>query len=195
MLSEGDDFNIVGTASNGVEAVELCSLHSPDIALLDIRMPIMGGIEAGEIIGKRFPRCKIVLLTTFDEDDMIERALEIGADGFLLKDIDQELFRMALKGIREGLHIYHPHPGKYLTRKSRPDREKREELGLTERDMVFIRLITEGLGNKEIAQRENCSEGTVKNRVSSILNKMSLQARTQIAVYAIKNNLIDEGTP
>ena len=195
MLSEGDDFHIAGTASNGQEAVELCSLHSPDIALLDIRMPIMGGIEAGEIIKKRFPRCKIVLLTTFDEDDMIERALEIGADGFLLKDIDQQLFRLALKGIKEGLHIYHPHPGKYLTRKNRPDREKREEMGLTERDMAFIRLITEGLGNKEIAQRENCSEGTVKNRVSSILNKMGLQARTQIAVYAIKNNLIDEGTP
>ena len=195
LLSEGDEFHIAGFASNGVDGVELCRHHTPDIALLDIQMPVMGGIEAAKIIKKKLPDCRVVLLTTFEEDEKIEKALEAGVDGYLLKDIEPDLFRLALRGIKEGLHIYHPHPGGYLNKGNRLDTVKRDEMGLTERDMAFIKLLTEGLGNKEIAQRENCSEGTVKNRVSSILNKMGLQARTQIAVYAIKNNLVGEENP
>ncbi len=192
LLSEGGDFQIAGSAANGIDALDLCRRLKPDLALLDIRMPLMDGLETAERIRKEGLPLKIVLLTTFEEEESLQRALRLGVEGYLLKDIEQDLFRLALRGILGGLHIYHPRPETFLGGERKPDRNRMIDLGLTDRDMALIELITEGLGNKEIAQRENCSEGTVKNRVSSILNKMGLQARTQIAVYAIKNNLLGE---
>jgi DNA-binding NarL/FixJ family response regulator len=192
LLSEGDRFRIVGSASNGIDALDLCRRLKPDLALLDIRMPRMDGLETAQKIREAGLSTKIVLLTTFEERDSVKKAFQLGAEGYLLKDIEQDLFRLALEGILRGLHIYHPRPDRFLEPAKEINRDRKDELGLTARDMQFIELITEGLGNKEIAQRENCSEGTVKNRVSSILNKMGLQARTQIAVYAIKHNLIGD---
>jgi len=192
LLSEGDQFRIVGSASNGIDALDLCRRLKPDLALLDIRMPRMDGLETAQKLREAGLSTKIVLLTTFEEGETVKKAFQLGVEGYLLKDIEQNLFRLALEGILGGLHIYHPRPDRFLEPVKEINRDRKDELGLTVRDMQFIELITEGLGNKEIAQRENCSEGTVKNRVSSILNKMGLQARTQIAVYAIKHNLIGD---
>ncbi len=192
LLSEKDGIEVIATACNGVEALARISEHQPDVAVLDIYMPEMDGIETAKISMQNFPHIPVVLLTTFENPDSIRRALEIGVAGFLLKDIEPEVFINALKSVNGGLTVYHygvqpylntnlPIPGSYCTDNN---------YCLTKKDLTIISYIVQGMSNKEISYLENSSEGTIKNRVSTILGKMSLQARTQIAVTALKEGLV-----
>lgn len=194
LLSIQGDLKILATAKDGIEALEQCRSLRPDIALLDIRMPELTGLEVTAAIREEGLGCRIVLLTTFEEDEVFSRALALGVEGIFLKDIDPELFAQSLRLIAGGLLVYHPVVGTQLSDSRQVQRQNRlaEQFGLTERDLMLIRLIAEGLGNKGIADRLGSSEGTVKNRVSSVLGKMGLEDRTQIAVYAIRNGLIDD---
>jgi len=194
LLSIQEDLEICATAGDGTEALALCRSCRPDIALLDIRMPGMNGLEVAAAIREEDLPCRIVLLTTFEEGEVFSQALTIGVEGIFLKDIELEMFAQSLRLIARGLLVYHPVLRKQF---SEYDPEKKrnslaENFGLTERDLMLIRLIAEGLGNKGIADRLDSSEGTIKNRVSSVLGKMGLQDRTQIAVYAIRNGLIKD---
>lgn len=194
LLSSQDDLEILATAGDGTEALELCRSLRPNIALLDIRMPGMNGLEVAAAIRREDLPCRIVLLTTFEEETVFSDALALGVEGIFLKDIEPDIFAQSLRIIARGLIVYHPVLKKQLSRGGA--KKKRNSLaegyGLTERDLNLIRLIAEGLGNKGIADRLGTSEGTVKNRVSSILGKMGLEDRTQIAVYAIRNGLIED---
>ncbi|MBI9103484.1 MAG: response regulator transcription factor [Spirochaetales bacterium] len=192
LLSEKEDIEVVSIASNGIEALEQVEKFKPDIVVLDIFMPKMDGIETGRQIMETHPEIPVVLLTTFDNPDSMRKALEIGAAGFLLKDIEPDVFVKALRAVAGGLIVYHPSIKPYiktnlLMAKNSPSDN---EYGLTPKDLKIIGYIVEGMSNKEISYLENSSEGTIKNRVSVILNKMSLQARTQIAVRALKEGLV-----
>lgn len=192
LLSEEDGIEVIATASNGIDALAKISEHHPDIAVLDIYMPQMDGIETAKRAMKDFPDLPIVLLTTFENSDSIRRALDIGVAGFLLKDIEPVVFINALKAVDGGLTVYHPGVQPYLNTKlhipgSCPGDN---DYCLTKKDLIIINYIVQGMSNKEISSIENSSEGTIKNRVSSILSKMSLQARTQIAVTALKEGLV-----
>lgn len=194
LLSSQGDLEICATAGDGNEALELCRRLQPDIALLDIRMPGMTGLEVAAALRREGLLCRIVLLTTFEEGEVFSEALALGVEGIFLKDIDPEIFAQSLRIIGQGLIVYHPVLKKQLSGGS-PEKKRNslaEGFGLTERDLTLIRLIAEGLGNKGIADRLGSSEGTVKNRVSSVLGKMGLEDRTQIAVYAIRNGLIED---
>ena len=192
LLSEKDGIEVAATASNGVEALARISEHKPDIAVLDIYMPQMDGIETAKRAMQAFPDLPVVLLTTFDNPDSIRKAIEIGVAGFLLKDIEPTVFIKALKAVAGGLIVYHPGIQPYLnTNLPIPESlPPNNHYGLTQKDLIIIGYIVQGMSNKEISYLENNSEGTIKNRVSSILSKMSLQARTQIAVTALKEKLV-----
>lgn len=192
LLSQAEDVAIVGTATRGDEALVLCLDKKPDVAVMDIRMPHMTGLEAARELKKQCPALPVLLMTTFEEPDAMAEALQIGVEGFLLKDVDPGVFICSLRALAGGVCVYHsalkPILGGKLPR--RPRENPALKYGLTPRDLDMVEYIVQGLGNKEIAAREGCSEGVIKNRISSILNKMGLNARTQIAVRALREELV-----
>lgn len=191
LLSAKEKLTIAATASNGKEALELCRIHKPDIILLDIKMPELNGLEAARILKKENAASKIVLLTTFEEEELFAEALLLGVEGIFLKDINPDIFYTALCVIAQGLLVYDPLVKKHTMTKDSL-KKNQHPFGLTDKDVQLIRLIAEGQANKGIASILSCSEGTIKNRVSSILSKMGLEDRTQIAVYAIRNGLLED---
>lgn len=193
LIDDNPSLEIAGTAANGEEALSLYEKILPDIILLDIRMPVLDGLQTARRIREEGWPVKIVLLTTFPDNQVVREALSIGVDGFLLKDVEPALFMRAIESIASGLIVFQePLMGYLQAVKYQAEGLSPAFLGLTPKDIEYIRHIVNGLGNKEIAYVENCSEGTAKNRISSILAKLDLEARTQIAVYAIKNGLVTD---
>jgi len=191
LLSNEPDIDVAGTAADGERALDLCRKIRPDVAVLDIRMPGISGLKAAEIIKKDYPETAVMLLTTFEEPEAISQAVKIGVDGFLLKDVEPQMFITALRALEGGLMVLHPAVKPFLdSRNKEAGKEQVTRYGLTRKDLKTIEEIVNGLSNKEIAAIYKCTEGTVKNRVSAILGKMGLAARTQIAVKALKENLI-----
>ncbi|MEH1790295.1 response regulator transcription factor [Nostoc sp.] len=190
LLELEPDLEIVGEAENGEQAIDLVAKFQPDVILLDIRMPIMDGVAATREIQKRFPTSKILVLTTFDDDEYVSAALKHGAMGYLLKDTPSEELAVAIRAVHRG--YTHLGPGivkKLLTQfshvaptQSQPVPSTLAEL--TPREKEVLRLIATGASNREIAQELYISEGTVKNHVTNILNRLNLRDRTQAAIWA-----------
>lgn len=197
ILEQDPEFNIVGFAKNGLEALELCGRVSPDIVLMDVRMPVCNGVEGTKLIKGKYLNIKILVLTTFDDREYIEEAIRNGADGYILKDINDKDLIAAIKSTASGFSIIHGSVFQTLKNQikpsweEKPDQSQSPEGNLTEREREIIGLIIDGLSNKEIAVALEISEGTARNTISGILAKLKLNDRTQLAVFAIKNNLID----
>ena len=188
ILSADPDIEVVGTGNSGSEAITLYSSLRPDALLMDIRMEQMSGLEAGEIILGEYKDARILYLTTFLDDDYIIKALHIGAKGYMLKQ-NYESIIPALKAVYMGQNVY----GNEIITKL-PSLMGRSEnsnsfdsLGVSEREFDIITKIADGLSNKEISEELFLSEGTVRNNISNILDKLNLRDRTQIAVYYYKN--------
>ncbi|MBN3898985.1 MAG: response regulator transcription factor [Nostoc sp.] len=184
------DIEIVGEAENGEQAINLVAEFQPDVVLLDIRMPIMDGVAATREIKKRFVKTKILVLTTFDDDEYVSAALQNGAMGYLLKDTPSEELAVAIRAVHKG---YTPlGPGivkKLLTQFSHPTPTQSLPVPsslaeLTPREKEVLQLIATGASNREIAHQLYISEGTVKNHVTNILNRLNLRDRTQAAIWA-----------
>lgn len=197
IIEQDDEINVIGCATNGKEAVELCEKYSPDVVLMDIKMPVMNGIEATKLIKEKNGSIKILILTTFQEDSDISNAIEYGADGYVLKDLEQSELIMVLKNISKGLSVFHgnvlDNVRKQYQFKKEPDifpEKAQNNFGLTERELDIVKLIIEGKKNKDIADMLFITEGSVKNMTSKILKKLNLEDRTQLAIFAVKNNLI-----
>jgi len=193
---------VVGTAKNGQEALEQASALAPDIILMDIHMPVMNGIEATLKLRRQIPESQVVMLTTFDDESYIIRSLQAGACGYLLKDIAVDELAQAVKLAHAGVYQLAPEiAGKLvgnLMLKSQPKAPRPSEFGLTKRELEVLKLIAGGATNREIAEQLFVSQGTVKNHVSSILNRLGLRDRMQAALFAIENNLVarsDESDP
>jgi len=193
---------VVGTAKNGQEALEQASALAPDIILMDIHMPVMNGIEATLKLRRQIPESQVVMLTTFDDESYIIRSLQAGACGYLLKDIAVDELAQAVKLAHAGVYQLAPEiAGKLvgnLMLKSQPKAPRPSEFGLTKRELEVLKLIARGATNSEIAEQLFVSQGTVKNHVSSILNRLGLRDRMQAALFAIENNLVarsDESDP
>jgi DNA-binding NarL/FixJ family response regulator len=188
ILSADLDITIVGTGNNGKEGVELYRKLKPDVLLMDIRMEILTGLEAGEQILSEHPGAKILYLTTFLDDDYIIKALHIGAKGYMLKQ-NYESILPALKAVQAGQNVY----GNEIITKLPQLIGKANELksltdyGITDKELEIIRKIADGLSNKEVAELMYLSEGTVRNNISTILEKLDLRDRTQLAIFYYKN--------
>lgn len=180
ILSSFEDVELVGGANTGAEAVALCRLERPDVAVLDIRMPGMDGIQAAEMLIAEQLAAPL-LLTTFDEPDLIARALEVGACGYVLKNSPVQRLHSAIVTVAEGGTVFSPDVLDFIRTQVRVS--KRDIFApLTERELEIVALIAEGLSNEQMARRLFITNGTVRNHVSSILEKTGLEHRTQIAV-------------
>lgn len=190
LIEEEGDIRVVAVARTGHEALEAIRRESPDIAVLDLRMPGLTGLEVLSVLKAEQAGIPVLLLTTFEDAAAIAEAVAIGVEGFLLKDVDPKVFTSALRAVAGGLTVFHPVVRPHLTKGiATSTGTVFNPYGLTVKDLSVIAAIVRGLGNKEIADCVGCTEGTVKNRVSSILGKMNLNARTQIAVKALKEGL------
>ncbi len=196
ILGKEMDFCITGTASNGKKAYEQCKWNRPDVVLMDIKMPEVNGVEATGLIKKDFPEIKIIVLTTFNDDEYIYEALKNGASGYLLKDAPPQEISKAIRTVYNGGALIQAEVAvKVLDKfselaKAKPKRQEDPRTALlTEREAEICRLIAEGMNNQEIADRLFLSEGTVKNHLTRILIKLDLRDRTQLAVFTIKNGV------
>lgn len=192
LLKLEPDIDVVGVAEDGAEAVEMVADREPDLVLMDLKMPIMNGVEATRQITMRYPEVKVVVLTTYADDEWVFDAIRAGASGYLLKDTPREELVRAVRGTVTGKTYVDPSiAGKVLEHVSAQHTQPATLITskLTERELEVLRLIAKGLSNAEIAGRLFLSEGTVRNHVSAILAKLGVCDRTQAAVIAIQHGL------
>ena len=181
------DLEVAATANDGSEALRLYKEHRPDVLLMDIRMEKTDGLDAAAQVLSQFPDARILLLTTFSDDEYIIKALRLGAKGYLLKQ-DYQNIAPAVRAVFSGQTVF----GDEITSRipelmtQAPSGFDYEAHGISERELEVIRLTAEGLSNREIASRLYLSEGTVRNYLSSILDKLELRDRTQLAVFYLR---------
>ncbi|MGP4071660.1 response regulator transcription factor [Piscibacillus sp. B03] len=192
MIETDKDLQVTGEARNGKEVIELCEKQWFDLALLDIRMPVMDGLEAAKIIRERWPDMKVLMLTTFNDDEYALEALRIGAHGYMLKDADAESLIRSIKScLSGGLQIQGEVAAKVVPRLfDHKEAKPKLQHELTPRETDILKRIGEGKNNKEIAEELALSVGTVKNNISVLLDKLYLRDRTQLAIFAIKNDIV-----
>jgi NarL family two-component system response regulator LiaR len=190
LLSTEGDLEVVGEASNGVEALTAARLLAPDVILMDLMMPEMDGIEATRQIKVALPGAHVLVLTSFAADDKVFPAIKAGALGYLLKDSGPEELLKAIRGVYRGEPSLEPSIArKLLLELSQPAKAPPTVDPLTERELEVLRLIAQGLSNKDIAEQLVVAEWTVRTHVSNILSKLHLASRTQAALYALKAGL------
>jgi DNA-binding NarL/FixJ family response regulator len=212
LLKIQDGLEIVGTAANGQEAVEQAKSQQPDVILMDVRMPVLDGVAATEQIHRQLPDCKVLMLTTFNDDAYVIEALQVGASGYLLKDLPAGDLAQAILAVHRGIYQLDPAVADHVTAllsrsqatqgtsqaesvspgpvQSAPASRPFGPTDLTERELEVLRLIAQGATNREIAEALVISEGTVKNHISSILGRLNVRDRTQAAIYARDQGLL-----
>lgn len=191
MIEMDESLRVTGEAENGQEAVDLCEQYDFDLVLLDIRMPIMNGLEASKIIREKHPEIKLLILTTFNDEDYAMEALKNKVNGYLLKDGNSEELRNAIHHCLDGGLIIEGQVAAKVMPSLLQDSNPSLQLddSLTEREKSILSEIARGRNNQEIAHSLFLSVGTVKNHITVILDKLDLRDRTQLAIYAIKHGL------
>lgn len=196
ILGMEDDIEICATANNGKKAYEACKWNRPDVILMDIQMPELNGVELTSMIKNDFPNVKIIILTTFNDDQYIYDTLKNGASGYLLKDTSPSEIARAVRAVYNGGALIQSEVAvKVINKFSQLAKENSDKSNdpkvklLTEREVDICRLIAEGKNNKEIAEELYLSQGTVKNHITRVLIKLDLRDRTQLAIFTIKNVL------
>lgn len=198
LIGLNPEFVVVGEARNGHEALELALKLRPDVVLMDVNMPVLDGIEATRQLAEQAPEIKVLALTVCTDDQYVHEIIRAGATGYILKDVDMDTLFEAIQVVASGEAYVQPRLLVRLLGEFKIWRGKEisqftpDELGLTNREMEIIQLISRGENNKTIGELLFISEKTVKNHVSSILRKLQLTDRTQVAVYAIKKGLVKE---
>lgn len=190
VFSLDSEIKVVGQASNGKEAFEMCIKHSPDVVLMDMRMPDYDGEYGTRQIKAHFPNIKVLVLTTFDDSETVRKAVACGADGYILKEMENEKIISAVKTVHSGINVFGASVFSSIKQTMNAPSPSAASFELTERDRELMALICDGCDNKEIAARLFLAEGTVRNNISRLLEKLGLKDRTQLAVFAVKNNLV-----
>lgn len=197
ILTQDHTFEVIGSAGDGNEILQLCDEEKPDIVLLDVNMPVADGIFALLKIKEKYPHMKVIMLTTFEEEDYLLNACTNAADGYLLKDTKPETLINTIKCVNDGLFVMHRSVQQCMVKQLAKalQTEKITEIA-DERfdfdpiDLKMLKLLSLGKSNAEIAQSLNYSEGTIKNRISRMLVITELKDRTQLAIFALQNGII-----
>ena len=190
ILETYDDVHVVGEYANGSDALDSAASVSPDVALVDLKMPGISAVETIRGLRERVPAIKIMVFTSFGDDALVRATLDAGATGFLIKDAMQDDLIRALRSVAAGQPYLAPAAQRQLMELLKKPGDAHESLTAREHDVV--KLIAEGMSNKQIARKLNLTEGTVKGYVSQILAKLRLQDRTQIALYAVRNGWLND---
>jgi len=211
IISLENDMEVIAECGDGIQVLELCNIHRPDVVLMDINMPIENGVNATEKMRDLFPDIKVIILSIHDDESYVFETLRKGASGYLLKDMEAEALIQAIRAVVQGYAYIHPKvTGKLINQMRRmtyvqengvmtggaPQKEagvkyvRRENSPLTRREAEVLRLMAEGKSNKAIGEHLFISEKTVKNHVSSILQKMDVEDRTQAVINSIKNGWV-----
>ncbi len=197
MLEQDEEISALDGGVDGYEAIENCDIYRPDVVLMDLRMPRMGGLKAMKLMKDIYPSTKVMVLTTFEDEQSVFKSLENGADGYIVKDIKPEELIMAVKSVHSNLYVMHKNVLEVLkeeilriTKERKTNNETIDRYELSPMEIKIIQQMVNGKSNREIAASLNFTEGTIKNKVSKLLSKLDLKDRTQIAVFAIKHNLI-----
>jgi two-component system NarL family response regulator len=195
LLGVEDDIEVVGEAGDGVAATELAASAVPDVILMDVRMPKRSGIEACVAIKDVAPTARIIMLTVSDEEADLYDAVKNGASGYLLKDSSIDEVAQAIRVVADGQSLISPSMAIKLLdefkQMSRTDRQQVPSPRLTDRELEVLKLVAQGLNNREIAKRLFISENTVKNHVRNILEKLQLHSRMEAVMYAVREKLLD----
>ncbi|MGZ5416525.1 MAG: response regulator [Nocardioides sp.] len=195
LLGVEDDIEVVGEAGDGVAATELAASTVPDVILMDVRMPKRSGIEACVAIKEIAPTARIIMLTVSDEEVDLYDAVKNGASGYLLKDSSIDEVAQAIRVVADGQSLISPSMAIKLLdefkQMSRTDRQQVPSPRLTDRELEVLKLVAQGLNNREIAKRLFISENTVKNHVRNILEKLQLHSRMEAVMYAVREKLLD----
>ncbi len=194
VLGSRENMALTGSVENGMEVLDSVQQEMPDVILMDIRMPKMDGVQCTKVIKERYPQIKIIILTTFDDDEYVFNALKNGASGYLLKGVSVDELVSAVETVYDGQAMINPDIAatvlRLFSRMAQSDysiqiqRNQVEEL--TRSEWKIVEQVGNGLSNKEIAQKLNLSENTVKNYLSNILSKLNLRDRTQLAIWAVQ---------
>lgn len=191
LLEFDGTIKVVGEASNGVECLDKLNTYSPDVLLLDINMPEMNGIEVLKKMKDANSKIKVLILTVHNEMDYLMKAVDIGVDGYILKDSESSELKKAISAVKDGENYIQPSLIPALNNQLvNRDTDKDKISSLTNREHEVLVQVANGMFNKEIAMNLNISERTVKNHISNIFKKIDVSDRTQAAVFAIKNNII-----
>ncbi|NSW54068.1 MAG: response regulator transcription factor [Anaerolineae bacterium] len=194
ILSTEPALQVLDSAADGAEAVYMAEKYQPDLVLMDLKMPVMNGIQATRIIRERFPAVKVLVLTTYDADEWVFDAIRAGASGYLLKDSTREDLVKAIRLTVEGQTAVDPHIGGKLfahVMQNVGSADSRFAEHLSEREVEILKLLARGLNNHAIAEHLHLSEGTVRNYVSSILSKLDVSDRTHAAILALRHGLVE----
>lgn len=190
ILEQDPNITVPHEAENGKQAIEMMEKHIIDFIMMDVRMPVMNGIEATRIIKERWPGTKILILTTFNDDEYAMHALKVGANGFLLKTSEPaKLIEAVYSCMKGGLMLHDEVAAKVMPRLLRQNEKPEIDIDLSPRELEITRLVGEGMTNKEISENLHLSVGTVKNHITQILQKTGLRDRTQLAIYAVKHDI------
>jgi DNA-binding NarL/FixJ family response regulator len=189
VLSTQPDFEVVGEAATGAEVVERVRALQPDVVLLDLEMPEMDGVAATRSLRNTGVRSRVLVLTSFAEDDRVRDAIQAGAVGYLLKDVRRPELLRAIRAAADGQPTLHPDVQRRLMQRVAAPVEQSALDNLTDREREVLRLLAQGYSNKQIAGQLHLSEGTVKWYVSAILTKLDVDDRTQAALYAVKHGI------
>jgi len=194
ILNNDPDIQVVGTANNGFEVLELVEKQQPDLVLMDLKMPEMNGIQATQKIKSTYPQVKVLVLTTYDDDEWLFDAIRAGAAGYLLKDTPSTTIIQAIKGTLDGETYLDPNiAGKVMSSAARQNQTPVSgfQIQLSEREMEVLQLMARGLTNADIARELYLSEGTVRNYTSTILTKLGVNDRTQAVIAALRHGLVN----
>lgn len=197
ILEQDPGIEVIGLAADGKEALDLCRKRQPDVVLMDMRMPQYDGKWGITQIKRQFPQIKILVLTTFDDQETVEAAVESGADGYILKEMEDEKVIQSVKAVCAGMRIFGDRVFEGMRRQMNASRQQKpldDKLAariesLTDRERDIMRCVAQGMDNKEIAAELFLAEGTVRNHISRVLEKLKLKDRTQLAVFTVKNRL------
>jgi DNA-binding NarL/FixJ family response regulator len=191
LLAEESNIEVVGEAADGAEAVSLTLALRPDVVLMDLVMPNVDGIDAMRLLQRPDTSWRVLVLTSFAEDELVRRALEVGAVGYVLKDVLKAELIQAIRAVAQGQPYLHREAQRSLIQQVTAPAEPSALLNLTRREQDVLRLISQGQSNKEIARALHITEGTVKGYVSIVLAKLGVSDRTQAALFAVRHGLGD----
>lgn len=191
LLAQDPDILVVASAGNGREAFTLCRQYEPDVVLMDIRMPECDGIEGTRLIKSHFPHIKVIIFTTFEDQDYITEAVRNGAEGYVLKDSGQDHIRMVIKSVNKGYPVFHEKALGTMVQSISEMQPGKVMVDLSPAEQQILSLIVEGKSNRQIGILLRLSEGRIRNIISELFERTNTTDRTQLAVFAVRNDLVE----